>query len=601
MSRPFLFFTTAAVLCGTASALANQEQEPIIVTAARVAQTVDESLASVTVITRADLERTQAQDLLDVLRLQAGVDVSRTGGPGSETTVFLRGANSNHVLVLIDGVRASSTTTGAFAWQYLSPAQIERIEIVRGPRATLYGSDAIGGVIQIFTRKPQGATARAEAGSFGTRALQVGWGGGDRTRFYVNADVRDAEGFSSTNANNAFGFDPDKDGFEQQSLTAGFSTPLSERTTLDIRAWRNESETEFDPGRSDTLNQTLSARLASEMNERWVQTLSLGMARDDTDTKGDFPSKITTRRTTADWQHDLSLGPDSLVVAGLSYVREQGENLDVLAGNEVFDEALHNKAAFVSLQQRFGANDWQFSARYDKHSEFGGHATGQVAWGRDLNKRLRLLASYGTAFRAPNFNELFHPGFFGLFAGNPELDPERSRTAELGLRYRASASTQYRVNLFDTRVTDLIEYSGANSQAINIGEATMRGVELEYATTQGPWQAALNVTFQQTRNEDTGDELLRRPDRKLSLNVSRQLGTGHAGIELFLNSDRTDVGDVRLPGYGLVNLYAAYPIAKDLTLEARIENLLDKEYELARGFNTPERSAYLAIRYAPAR
>ncbi len=609
MSKPFPFIVTVAFLSGAATALPavaqerNAEEEPIVVTATRVAQTVDESLASVTVITREDLERTHSQDLLDVLRLQAGVDVSRTGGPGSDTSVFLRGTNSNHVLVLVDGVRASSTTTGAFAWQYLPPSQIERIEIVRGPRAALYGSDAIGGVIQIFTRRAAGPTARVEAGSFGTKSLQAGWGGGEKTRFHINADVRDVEGFSATNEKNTFGFDPDKDGFEQQSLTAGLSTPLSAHAKLDLQAWRSNSETEFDPGAgvSDAVNQTLSARLALEMSERWTQTFSLGNARDDTETKGDFPSKIVTHRTTADWQHDISLAPDSLLTAGLSYVRETGENTDLAAATTVFDDSLHDAAAFAILHQRIGDNDWQFSARRDEHSEFGGHTTGQVAWGRDLGKQWRLTASYGTAFRAPNFNELFHPGFGGFFAGNPELEPERSRSAEIGLRYRASASTQYRVNAFDTRVKDLIEYAGPNFQAINIGEATMRGVEFEYGTVRGPWQGLLNVTLQRTRNEETGEELLRRPERKLSLNLSREVGTGRVGTELFLSSERTDFGSAKLGGYGLVNLYAGYPVAKYLTLEARVENLFDKEYELARGYNTPDRSAYIAVRYAPGK
>lgn len=605
MSTPLSLVVTATLLSGTALPAAaqehNVEEEPIVVTATRVAQTVDESLASVTVITREDLERNQSRDLLDVLRLQAGVDISRTGGPGADTSVFLRGTNSNHVLVLVDGVRASSTTTGAFAWHYLPPSQIERIEIVRGPRAALYGSDAIGGVIQIFTRRAAGPTMRAEAGSFGTKALQAGWGGGEKTRFYVNADVRDIEGFSATNEKIAFGFDPDKDGFEQQSLTAGLSTALSDRVKLDLQAWHGDSETEFDQGVSDAVNQTLSARLAVEMSERWTQTFSLGNARDDIETEGDFPSEILTRRTTVDWQHDISLAPDSLLTAGLSYVQETGESKDLAADASVFDESLHNAAAFAILQQRIGDNDWQFSARRDEHSEFGGHTTGQIAWGRDLGKPWRLTASYGTAFRAPNFNELFHPGFGGFFAGNPELDPERSRTAEIGLRYRASASTQYRVNAFDTQVKDLIEYTGPNLQAVNVGEATMRGVEFEYGTVRGPWQGLLNVTLQRARNEDTGEELLRRPEQKLSLNLGRKAGTGRVGTELFLSSERIDFGDARLGGYGLVNLYAGYPVAKHLTLEGRIENLLDKEYELAHGYNTPDRSAYIAVRYAPGK
>lgn len=612
MSKPFQALVAVSLLSNAAPSLAaDQEQEPIVVTATRVAQTVDETLAPVTVITREDLERTLAQDVMDVLRLQAGVDLSRNGGPGTTTDLYLRGTESNHVLVLVDGVQARSATLGTFAWQSLPPSQIERIEIVRGPRATLYGSDAIGGVINIFTRKPQGPTARAETGSFGTQSLQAGWGGGEQTRYYINADIRNVDGFSATNRNSSF-FDPDKDGLEQRSLTAGVSTTLSDRATLDVKAWRTESDTEFDSGTNDAVNQTLSGRLGLEMNEHWSQTVSLGLARDDLETieeyfSSEFITKFLTKRTTADWQHDISLTPDTLVVAGLNYMQEQGENVDVSAASDAYDKSLHNAAAFASLQQRIGANDWQFSARHDKHSEFGGHTTGQIAWGRDVSDEVRVFASYGTAFLAPSLNQLFHPGYFGgFYAGNPNLDPERSRTAELGLRYRVSASTHYRVNAFDTRVKNLIDYAGPNFQQINIGEATMRGLEFEYSTVRGPWLGTLNVTFQQARDEDTGNELVRRPDRKLALNVSRKIGIGRIGSELFLSSKRTDrayvdgeSATVTQPGYGLVNLYAAYPVAKDLSVEARIENLFDKEYELAYGYNTPDRAAYIALRYAP--
>jgi vitamin B12 transporter len=204
-----------------------QELNPVVVTATRTSQTADETLASVTVITRDDIERSQSQDLFEVLRTQAGVDVARTGNAGGDISLFLRGTNSNHTLTLIDGVRVSSAATGKFSLTAIDVSQIERIEIVRGPRASLYGSDAIGGVIQIFTRQSTGVRVRAEGGSFGTKKLDFGLGGGDKIKYSLNASLKDIDGYSATNENNVFSFNPDKDSFKAKNISFSLKSPIT--------------------------------------------------------------------------------------------------------------------------------------------------------------------------------------------------------------------------------------------------------------------------------------------------------------------------------------------------------------------------------------
>lgn len=281
-------------------------ENEVIVTATRVAETTDESLASVTVIDRATLDRSQPKDMAEVLRMVPGIDIARTGGPGSDTSIFLRGSNSNHVLVLIDGVRASSATTGAFSWQHLQPALIERIEVVRGPRAALYGSDAIGGVIQIFTRKVSSPFVRLEAGSFGTRSLQAGIGGGDRVRFHINAEQRETDGFSAQNSNGG-SYDPDDDGAENISFNAGMNIDVSAATQLSLVIWRSASDVEFDSGTQESINQTFQTRLIHSVNDLWIQTLTLGHTVDELETRSSSPSAAETRRISFDWQNDIAL------------------------------------------------------------------------------------------------------------------------------------------------------------------------------------------------------------------------------------------------------------------------------------------------------
>lgn len=569
--------------------------EPVVVTATRTPRTVDETLASISVITRSDIERRQPQDLVDLLRTQAGVDITRAGGPGGNISLFLRGANSNHVLVLIDGVRVASATTGTFEWRNFPVALIERIEIVRGPRATLYGSDAIGGVIHIFTRRPRGIEAAAGMASEETRRAELAVGTGERLQMHIAATHDETQGFSAQNEK-GFSFDPDDDGFRRQTVSAGLGTPLGARARLELSGWRSSGRTEFDIGESDLTNEMANARLTGTMSPRWTQSLNLGYATDDLTTHSAFASRFTTRRRMAEWQNDLTLAAQTVLSAGLSYKRDAGENIDRVAMTTVYDRAQRDRAAFALLQTRVSDTDVQLGTRYDDYSTFGAHTTGSLALGRSLTSGIRGFASYGTAFRAPTLNDLYHPGTFGLFAGNPALDPERSRTAEIGLRMQVHPGESVRLSIFNTRIEDLIAFEGVNFQAVNVAKASVRGLELEHERVAGPWAWSTAITLQRPRDELTDEELLLRPNTKLAAFLERRFGWGSAGAEWIVVSERRDfVGD--LPGYGLVNLAARYVWTKTLGMEVRVENAFDKDYELIEGFNTPDRSLFVALRY----
>lgn len=568
----------------------------VLVTATRTARTADETLASVSVITRKDIERRQPQDLIDLLRTQAGIDLTRSGGPAGNISLFMRGTNSNHVLVLVDGVRVASATTGTFEWRSFPIAQIERIEIVRGPRASLYGSDAIGGVVQIFTRRPQGAEAALGAGTHRTRNAEASWGSTGTTRGFVTGTHRETAGFSAQNRR-GFSFDPDNDGLRQQSLSAGIQAGLGPSARLEVSGWQSRGWAEFDRGESHLLNESVNTRLIHTVTPAWTQSFTLGAASDRLTTLTTTTSRFRTKREMLDWQNDLTVGKESTLTAGLSYTGDSGQNLS--SSTTVYDRRQYDRAAFALWQTKFGANDLQMAGRHDDYSSFGGHDTGSVAIGRAFSPQTRSWVSYGNAFRAPSLNDLYSPGSGGLFAGNPNLNPERSRTAELGTRHRFSAEQSAGIALYYTRIEDLIAFEGPGFQAINVTKASTRGLEVEHTFTNGPWRFANTVTYQRARNETTDRPLLYRPDAKLSSLLEHSFGAVAVGAEIIFSSDRRDVSGNEISGYGLLNLAARYALRRHLTLEGRVENLLDKTYELVEGFNTPDRSVFISLRYRP--
>jgi len=610
MKRSLSFSLLALAVSATLARADEVEVQPTVqVTASRIAETVDQTLADVSVITREDIDASVARDVLDLLRLQAGVDLYRTGGAGQQTYLFLRGTNSNHVLVLIDGVRAASLDTGAFAFEQLPLDAVERIEIVRGPRASYWGSDAIGGVIQIFTRKLEGPRVSVGYGSYRDADGSAGighWNGNDG--YSVQVGARHVGGFSATNPGICNGpddpycsYNPDDDSFRNKSLVARAAHTLGSQL-LSASVFRSEGENEFDQGHSTTLEQDAGINLEGDLATNWSHRLSIGNMRGDIDTP-EYSTLYLTRRTSALWQNEIRLDENQRLIAGLDFVHERGESRDTFSGTAVYEDSRDDRAAFAGWQGRFGAFDSEVSLRHDSNSEFGGATTGSAAIGWRASDLVRVYASYGEGFRSPTLNEQFSPGYGGFFAGNPNLDPERSRSTELGVEVTPAAGQRFKANLYSTRVRDLISFTGPDNQAENIAHAKIDGAELAYDFDRGPWLLHAAYTWQDPRNEDTDAQLLRRPKQKFSTSLERRFGERfRAGAEFLYSGKRDDVGPVgtlELPSYALVNLRASFALDADWTLAARLENLTDRDYELVKGYNTPGRSAFLEVTWAP--
>lgn len=581
------------VLLGATGAVLGEPvtQEPMVVTASRASQSIEETLASVSLITRSDIERSQAPGLLELLRLQAGVDLSRTGGPGQQTSLFLRGTESNNVLVMIDGIRANALQNGAFTWENLPLEQIERIEIVRGPHAAFYGSEAVGGVIQIFTRRPDGPELQVRGGSYGTRQASVAHGGGDELRWRLSAGWEDSDGFSAQNPD-GFSFDPDDDGYENRNLSGGLTVPLEDLGRLELTGLFTDASAEFDQGETESDTTVLGLSWHTER-----QSLKLGYHDEERETPV-FDSGFDSERLSVDWQWQGTVAGGRWN-AGFNYRHEDGESLSLATGERVFGDRRDNLGVFAGIRVPVATWQAEISLRHDENSEFGGHATGQAAIARPLGDDTRIRASVGTAFRGPNLNEQFSPGFGGLFAGNPDLDPETSRSYEIGIEHELDTGQSLRASLYHTDAEDLIAFEGEDFRAINISEARISGLETRYDWRSRYWAAGAALTLQETEDEATGRPLLRRADEKLAVTLDRLFdGGGNLGAELVYHGERRDISAV-LDAYTLVNLRGRWPLNDQWSLEGRVENLLDEDYALVEGFNTPGASAYLGVTWRP--
>ncbi len=603
--------TRQAILVALATSLTlpaiAEEQSPIIVTATRTAQTVDDSLASVTVITRDDLEISQAQTIVEVLQTVTGIQISRTGGIGKNTSVYLRGTESDHILVLINGVRASSATTGSYAWNSLSPEQIERIEIVRGPRASLYGSDAIGGVIQIFTRKNRSSHIQIGYGSLDTSKANFSLAGGDKWKYSFNTGQQKSRGIPiSPNGT-------ESRGYENTHVAFTLNGNINADTKLSANINQSEGINELDPntGNEDFLNRIINIQLQQKTNSYWNQTLSLGNALDEYITHSPFnPATITTKRHDISWQNDFSIG-NSMLTAGIDYRMDNAIN-----DSNTIDNTIYNKSIFAEYQFDVFSSDWNIGARRDKNSVYDSYTTWNIAMGHDITNKIRLTASHGTSFKAPSVNDIYwpfrsDPCWFDntktcITQGNINIKPEEAKSSEFGLSYKEKEFT-FKANIFSTETSNLIDWktlqTGTNeftTTPSNVNKAKIEGAEIQLDVPLGEWQTSTRITYLKAINEVTKIQLDRRPKRNLTFIAQRSFGKHSVYNEIVSHSKFKDGGgSLDKSGYALVNFSYGYQLEKDEKINLRINNLLDKKYVVASSqfsgdYNTPGRTLFVS-------
>lgn len=582
----------------------------VVVTATRTAQSVDRSLAAVSVIDRARIERLQPASLQDLLRGEAGVSIANNGGPGKQTSLFLRGSDSDHTLVLVDGLKVGSATSGGAAFQDIPVDQIERIEIARGPFSSLYGSDAIGGVIHIFTRRPAAAfdpSLSIGAGSRGTvRGLAGVAGRGSDAWYSLQAGHEATDGIDAYRGNPAFAsfetLDPDRDGYRNTSVTLRAGTRLGEAWTLEGHGLRANGHAEYDgfTDEADVVQQIAGARVHYAPHARLGITLNAGRTVDRANAfvDGVFSSRFDTLRELGSLQADADAGAGT-VSMGLDWKRDE-----VNSSTRYVVDTRHTRGLFAQWQQDAGAHAFRLSARRDEDTQFGGYSTGAASWGWDVASGLRLTANLGTAFKAPSFNELYFPGY-----GIPTLVPEKSRSAELGLRGRVAA-LGWSLNAFETRIDDLITHNpliGRFGGPDNIDRARIRGVE---ATAQGDiagWSVRGSATWLDPRNDSGGAAdgrvLPRRARQAGRVDADRTFGAWSAGASITAEGARFDdvANRVRMGGYAVADLRLGVDVTPAWALLLTASNVFDRRYETAAYYNQPGRGWFLNLRYRPAR
>ena len=588
------------------------QQERKVVTASRYEQSELDVIPSISVISREDILNLQANNVLDLLSLQQGIDVARTGGNGSQTSVFMRGTNSNHTLVLIDGMRVGSSYTGGFTWENLPVSQIESIEIVRGSRVSYYGSDAIGGVINIITRKQDKLYLRYTAGSFGTNNVDAGFGQStDKAQYSIVLSSHHTEGFSATNELNFFSFNPDDDAYENNSLGLNASYDFA-ASQISLNYLESRSNVDFDSfynlGHSNGSERIARLAWKGEIFDSWDSEIALGNNKNTLATKA-FSNDFNSNRYSFDWLINKEFNAQH-VGFGLTYRTEDSEYNHSLINQLNYDNTLNNAAAFANWTGTYNKNILSLSGRFDHNNVYGNNSTGNIDWAYQKNDKLRFNLSAGTAFHAPNLNELYSPQFqliafspeldafvnFFSFEGNPEVEPEESINYEMGLKSQLTDNQNLSFNLFYYKIDNLIDFLGPTFKPTNINESNIKGLEAAYDLQYEDFKININATVQDANNEETDTPLLRRPDNKVNISVDKFFNKFSIGSSVRYASKSPDFG-VDLDSYTVIDLRAAYKFNNHWKLSAKIENAADEEYQIVNGYNTPEASGYITIEW----
>lgn len=612
----------AALSFTATNLMADDGVETVIVTGTRIPTNISESLSAVTVLQRADIERYQAADLFELMSRVPSVSFTRNGGRGSSTAMSLRGNQSDHSMFLIDGVRIGSATTGGAALASLNMATVERIEIIRGPKSNLYGADAIGGVVNIITRKtsaPSVFNLRTSFGSNGTTETTAVTGlNGDRHSFTAMVNLLDTDGIDNTGSTD--GVHGDDDAHRKNSLALNYQYQLAENALWKLVYNQNETESEYDNNcsvgswpNSSSVDcyifstgqvDSLATAVDLEISEQWHTSLQLGRTNDEalegadnidlstTNNGGEF----NTQKTEATWVNNFFLSEDNTLTLGADYLRDE------VSGSTDYDEiSRDNTAVFAQYQVQLGAVDTNFGLRNDDNEQFGSFTTASFLAGVDLSENLRLVGSFSEGFKAPTFNDLYFPNF-----GTPTFEPEQSENYEIGLN-ASLGNTYLTVAIFNNQLENLIQYNSATFQTDQTAEVEISGFEFSADTEIAGWALSVAGSVIDPENKANGKVLRRRAEQSMSFDADYGFDNLTVGFTVRSESHRFDdaANTVKLGGYTVSAIRASYRLNDEWAIRAKIDNLTDKDYVTASSFSLGNylsvgREAMITIAYTPS-
>jgi len=587
-----------------------QQAETIVVTAARAPQASQQALGDISVTDRAALERAGSDSLAEVLSRSHGVEYAVSGGPQGNTSLFLRGANANQTLVLIDGIRINSPVTGLAFLEALPVDTLERVEVLRGSASSLYGADAIGGVVNLITRpeagdRPLRARASAGYGTHGTARASAGLSGAAQGWDYaLSAGYTQANGFEATTPAN-FSHTPDRDGYYQGSFVGSLGYRWRAGHRIGLTAYSARLNAQYDNGpdfmtgdyfddRAVTRQQVYALSSTDDITDRWQSVLRVGYSKDDQRNENmpaawapDGISEFGSEKFTYTWQNNLKLAEGH----DLSLLMERLEERVTGTTDYPTDRRQTNSVGAI-YRASLGRHHLQANLRNDHISDYRDETTGGLAYAYEFAPGWRAGVAGNTGFRAPTFSDLYYPG-----SGNPDLRPERSRNVEASLRY-AGEDTALGVTVYRNRVKDLI-VAGAETGYVpyNVNTAILRGVTLTAEQRLGATTLRASADFQDPHDDETGKQLARRAKQIYRIAADHRIGAWLFGTEVAISGKRYDdaANTVRLGGYTLWNLMASYEFDHGLGVQVRWDNVLDKDYTLANGYRTAGSNVFVNL------
>ena len=617
----------------TANVFADTElkTDDVFVTATRTPILKNNVIADVTTISSEDIERAGSSSLPELLQRQPGIEISNLGGAGKVSTLSIRGSSSTHSIVLIDGMRVGAATSGFSAIEHIPLSQIEKIEILRGPASSLYGQDAIGGVIQIFTKKGMDGFKPYVGigyGSYNTSNFQSGIrGGNNQTTYAINFAAMNTDGFSAfvpnpnkTIANLA---NLDKDGYKNYSLSSFLNHKINQDYEIDLQYFLSKGKNKFDQQfanftpfvdfKNETKQVSYAVNLKGQINNAWQSSIKIGQSTDKYLDKQKFnlitnlqdSSLVDLYKTTQNqfaWQNNIKLNKGSLTLL-YDFLEQKIKTTDLYEKTQRTNHGLMIGYGVIEDKHNFQTN-----IRKDFNSAYDDAITGNIGYAYSISPNWTVSSSYGTAFVSPSFNFLYSlADDFAL--GNPNLKPEKSKNIEVSIRYKDDDGS-LNLTIFQNRINDFIIYTipddpGLRTSTQNLNKAEIQGLTISGDQFFGHLQIKGSVTAQSAKNEDTDKYLPRRATALGNLNLNYYIGYWNIGIEETFSDKRFDDKEntVKLSGYALTNIVTDYKINDKVKLNLRLNNVFDKDYSLAAegtsGFKyqTPGRSLFTNLRY----
>ena len=589
----------------------------VVVTASRNEQLLGSTLPHTTVISRQDIERSQAADLVTLLQREAGLQRTQNGGIGTVSSVFMRGAPSLQTLVLIDGVpQTKQDASGAVSLEHLMLDNIERVEIVRGNVSAIYGSGAIGGVIQVFTRRGSrepAANLSLEAGPRDWRRIS-GSASASFGETSIGAGISHlaTDGISAINPAQYPGANPDADGYSNTSGNVSLVHRLSSAHSFGLRFMQSDADTDYDNAygaandiQASTTRLTQTTLFTDNTWNNWRSRLSISEQSEKSSTHDDgfFGSNdnYKTQSTVLNWVNTLALGDNWLASAGLELQRQRVDTSSDSAYATPYNEERDTRALFAGLEGKLGNGHLQVNARHDKVGDLS-QSTGYLGYSYPVTNQFKVTASTSSAFNAPPLGYLYAPGY-----GNPDLKPEIAYSQELGAQYE-QGSQLLRASYFNTRVQDQLNYDYTTFAFANLGRTRNSGWEFSYRGSVQASDLRASLTLQDPVDDITGQRLLRRAATLLSLGVSYPVGAWRLGADLQYSGDRPDAYSdpstfstvhTTLDAYTVLNLALSYQVSPGVELKARLDNTLDEAYQTVYGYNQQPRSLYVGLSWTP--